>query len=396
MTGIGVISPGGIGRQAFSQAIFGGRSAIKPISLFDTSAFKVKTAAEIDNFQPQQFLGPKGLRVLDRSAKLVNCAAYLALEDAHLEISGENSSSIGVSVGNTLGSIESICEFDRVILTEGAKYVNPSVFPNTVINSAASQISIRFNIKGFNATISTGFSASLDAINYAVNFIKLGRAKAALAGGVEELCLGTFAGFYKSGCLSGLKEGSAELSCPFDRRRNGIVLGEGSYILALEDLTSALSRKAHIYAEIKGYATSFGIAGLKTAMRLSLERANILAQDIDYISAGANSTPEADRMEALAIKEVFSQSLSCLRVSAVKSMIGECFSASGALQAAASICAIEEQSLFPTINYEEKDNECDLPLVVDRAGNYRIDNVLINSFGPDSSNSSMVISKFGG
>ena len=403
ITGIGVISSNGIGKDAFFAAISEGVSGIKPVSLFDTHSFKAKTAGEIKDFAPQDFLGQKGLRTLDRSTKLVASATKLALDDAHLEITEENTLDIGVTVGTTMGSVQSISEFDKESIREGPRYVNPALFANTVINSPASQVSIKFNIKGFNSTISTGFTASLDAVNYAADFIRLGRAKIVLAGGVEELCIQTFLGFYKAGFLAGIDSGP-EISCPFDKRRNGVVLGEGSCMLVLEDLESAQARGAKIYAQILGFGSGFDAyridkynlngSGLKKAMRMSLEEAGIKPEEIDYVCSGANSTQEADLMETEAIKDVFGQQSKKLPVSSIKSMVGECFSASGSLQSAAAVSSIEKQEIPPTINYQQKDERCDLNYVVNQAQSAKIENVLVNAFGPSGCNSSLIISRF--
>lgn len=398
VTGLGIICSDAIGKEAFENALLKGISGIKPISLFDTTDFKVKTAGQVKDFKPEEILGLKGLRLLDRSTKLLNCATKLALEDAKLEINEENTRDIGVVIGTTLGSLKSICDFDKEALTEGPQFVNPALFPNTVINSPASQVSIKFKIKGFNTTISTGFSASLDALGYALDFIKLGRAKIILAGGVEELCIQTFLGFYKTGFLAGIKDGSVELSCPFDRRRNGIIFGEGSGVLVLEDLDSALTRKANIYAEVLGFGMGFAAKGfgLARAMRSALGEANIPSENIDYICAAANSTVRGDFLETTAIKDVFAKTQNKVYISAIKSMLGECFSASGALQAIAAVCAIDKQQVSPTINYQEKDPACDLNYVTGSAQRGKISKVLINAFGPAGRNSSLVISKFTG
>lgn len=402
ITGLGVIASNGIGRKAFSQAIFSGIAGIKPISLFDTSAFKAKLAGEIADFKAEEFLGAKGLRNLDRSTKLAASASKLALDDAQLEINAENTHDIGVAVGDTFGSLASVSDFDKEALIEGPRYVNPALFPNTVINSPASEVSIKFGIKGFNTTISTGFCAGLDAVNYAVDFLKFGRAKIVLAGAVEELCVQTFLGFYKGGLLAGLT-GGEEISCPFDKRRNGVILGEGAAILILEDLASALSRKARIYAEVLGFGTGFDAyrinkycprgGGLKKAMTLAMEEARLSAGDIDFICAGANSHPQGDLLEAGAIKDVFGDAAKNIPVSSVKSMTGECFSASGSLQAVAAAESIQRQMIPPTINHADKDPACDLN-IVNKACGAKIENILINNFGPNGANSSLVISKF--
>jgi len=399
-----VISSNGTGKSEFFSAISKGISGVKPISLFDTAGYKAKTAAEIRDFQPQQFLGSKGLRTLDRSTKLVNSAAKLALDDAGVVISEDNTHSIGVAVGSTLGSVYSISEFDKDALKEGPQYVNPALFPNTVINSPASQVSIKFNIKGLNATISTGFSASLDAVKYAVDFLREGRVKMVLAAGVEELCVQTFLGFYKTGFLAGTKDGSPEICCPFDKRRNGIILGEAGCVVIIEDLESALGRGAHIYAEVSGYGRGFDGyrinkynpkgRGLRAAMGSALESAGLDAGGIDYISSAANSTVEADAIESGAIKDIFGARKSEPLVSSIKSMTGECFSASGALQIASACGSIQDNIVPPTINYIEKDPACDLNYVVNDARGTAVNNVLINAFGPSGCNASLVISRF--
>jgi 3-oxoacyl-[acyl-carrier-protein] synthase II len=333
---------------------------------------------------------------------LINAAAKLALEDAGLQITEENTHFIGVSIGTTFGSLHSIAEFDKQGLIEGPKYVNPSHFPNTVINSPASQVSIRFRIKGFNTTISTGFCAGLDAVSYAVDFIRLGRADIVLAGGVEELCEETFLGFYKLGCLSGM-DGTEPLCCPFDARRNGTILSEGGAVLILEEENHARQRGVDMYATVAGYANSFdskaemdfshkGI-GLQNAINLALKEASLPPERIDYIASCANSTKSLDRMETSVIKNVFGKYAYDIPVSSVKSMIGETFSASGALSLAASTGALHKGFVPPTMNYLEKDPECDLDYVPLTSRQKTIQNALILTTDPYGQNSAMVLQK---
>ncbi len=403
ITGIGIISPIGIGKENFWDGLFQGRTGFKNITLFDTSSLKVRIAGEISDFDPIALLGKKGLRTLDRSTKLINSAAKLAIEDANLQIKKENTNFIGVTIGTTFGSLHSIAQFDRDGLIEGPKYVNPSHFPNTVINSPASQVSIRFNIKGFNTTISTGFCASLDAVSYASDFIKLNRADVVLAGGVEELCEETFLGFHNLGCLSGLN-GLNPICCPFDARRNGTILSEGAGVLVLENEEHALKRGARILAKIKGCGNCFDPfmdmyfngngKGLKNAITLALQDAFLNPEDIDYIAASANSTKGLDKMETGVIKEVFRNYAHNIPVSSIKSMVGESFSASGALAIVAAIGAIQRQMIPPTVNYVEKDPECDLDYVPNIARQKRINNVLILSSDPYGNNSAIVVGKY--
>jgi 3-oxoacyl-[acyl-carrier-protein] synthase II len=402
VTGIGILSPLGIGREIYWEALFQGKPGFKDISLFDSTPFNVHVAGEITDFDPFSLLGKKGLRTLDRSTRLLSSAAKLALEDANLQITDENTHFTGISIGTTFGSLHSISQFDREGLIEGPKYVNPSHFPNTVLNSPASQVSIRFKIKGFNTTISTGFCASLDAIYYASDFIKLNRANVVLAGGVEEFCEETFLGFHNLGCLSGTN-GSEPISCPFDKRRNGVILSEGSAVFVLEDKEHALQRGAEILAEIKGFGNAFDPEadrsfnhkgnGLKNAINLALEDASLKIEDIDYISSCANSTKELDRMETRVIKEVFGGYAFNIPVSAIKSMVGESFSASGALSLAAAVGAIQKGLIPPTVNYREEDPECDLDYVPNEARQKKLNNVLVTSVDPYGQNSSIILGK---
>ena len=403
ITGIGILSPISIGKISFWEFLFQGKTRFSKVSLFDTTSFKVHVAGEITDFDPVSLLGKKGLRTLDRSTRLVNSAAKLAIEDANISITDDNTQTIGVAIGTTFGSLHSISQFDREGLTEGPKYVNPSHFPNTVINSPGSQVSIRFKIKGFNTTISTGFCAGLDAVYYASDFIKLNRANVVLAGAEEELCEETFLGFHNLGCLSGLN-GSEPICCPFDKRRNGMILSEGSAVLVLEDKEYALERGAKIMAEIKGYGNSFDPEadrsfnykgkGLKNAISLALEEASLNPGDIDYISSCANSTKGLDRMETKVIKEVFREHALKIPVSSIKSMVGESYSASGALSLASAIGAIKKGILPPTVNYMEKDPECDLDYVPNKAREKTINNVLITAVDPYGQNTAIILSRF--
>jgi 3-oxoacyl-[acyl-carrier-protein] synthase II len=404
ITGIGVLSPVGIGKDDYWEGLFQGKTGFRTISLFDTNPFSVHIAGEISDFDPVSLLGKKGLRTLDRSTRLISSAAKLAIDDANLQITDENKHFIGVSIGTTFGSLHSISQFDREGLIDGPKYVNPSHFPNTVLNSPASQVSIRFKIKGFNTTISTGFCAGLDAIYYASDFIKLNRANVVLAGGVEELCEETFLGFHNLKCLSGLN-GSEPICCPFDKRRNGFILSEGAAILVLEDEEHAIKRGAELLVEIKGYANSFDPSadrsfnykgnGLKNAILLAIKDASLNPEDIDYISSCANSTKGLDRMETNVIKDVFGKYAFNISVSSIKSMIGESFSASGALSLAAAFGALKKGLIPPTINYKEKDPECDLvDYVPNESRQKNINTALITSVDPYGNNTAIVLGRY--
>jgi 3-oxoacyl-[acyl-carrier-protein] synthase II len=404
ITGLGILSSIGKGREDFWSGLKEGRSGCRPITLFDTSNYHVKVAGEITDFDAKKYMGEKGLRSLDRSTKLLVSAAKLAIDDSRFKITEENTDNVGVSVGTTLGSVKSIGDFHEVTLREGPRYTNPSLFPNTVINSPASQVSIWHNIKGFSTTISTGFTASIDAMKYAYDFIQLGRVNLVYAGGVEELCEQTFLGFHILKFLSGSTPGQEIVNCPFDKRRNGILLSEGACLLAMEELEHAKRRDANILGEVIGFGTRFDpfrinrynprATGLIAAMRLALEDAEITVNDIDYICANANSTPSADKVETFAIKEVFGKRAHKIPVSAVKSMVGEGFSVSGAFAAAASLAVLKNDFIFPTINYREKDPDCDLDYVPNKARLADVKNILLTTTAPSGGNTCMVLRKY--
>lgn len=403
ITGVGILCPNGIGKEEYWSALEAGKSGIKEVSLFEVADLNVRVAGEVKDFDPAKFLGTKGLRSLDRSTLLLCSAAKLAKDDAKLTITEENTADIGVSVGTTLGSVYSISEFDKQVLREGPRSVNPALFPNTVINSPASQVCIGHNIKGFSTTISTGFSASLDALVYAVDFLKWDRAKIVFVGGVEPLCIQTFLGFYKLKFMSGVNGDHPALSCPFDKRRDGIIFGEGAAFLVLEDLHSAKERGVEILAEVFGFgqiSDSFKLnkynpraTGLIAAMQMALAESELEPSDIGYICANANSTQGADAAETLAIHEVFGRWADKVPVSSVKSMIGDGYSVSGILQSVAAVGTIDRGFIPPTINYSERDARCDLDYVPIQSRKAEIDNVMVNSFGPGGNNTVVIIGR---
>ena len=404
ITGLGVISPLGVSKESFWQSLFEGKSNFKPITLFDTSSLKVKTGGEITDFDPKPILGTQGLMDLDRATLLLLSATKLALDDARLTITEENSNLIGVSIGTTFGSLHSLSAFDRESLRDGPRYVNPSVFPSTVGNSPASRISIRFNIKGSNTTISTGMCAGLDAFDYSRDLIELNRTNTIITGSVEDFSMQTFLGFYKLNYLSGLNGNSEVVSRPFDKRRNGIVFSEGATAFILEELDSARFRKATPCVELLGVGTSFdptkyyrynpkGI-GIAKAMHLALQDAQLDLQDIDCIFANANSTKDADVIETRAIKEVFAGHAQKIPITSIKSTLGETFSASGSFAVLAAIGAIRSSLIPPTTHYKEKDPDCDLNYVVNSPLKKKLERVMVNAFGPNGESTVLIIGKF--
>ena len=401
ITGIGIVSPIGIGRDAFWENLFLGKCGIKQITLFDTKDLNVKSGGEISDFTPHKILNEKTLMDLDRATLLLLCAAKYCLEDADFSVNEDNSTRTAVSVGTTFGSIFSISRFNRESFTEGPRYVNPSIFPSTVGNSAASRIAIKFKIKGFNSTISTGMCAALDALDYARDAIELDRAEQVLVGCVEDLSIQAFLGFYKLKYLSGVKNNTPLLSCPFDKRRDGIVFSEGATVFLLQ--TNGSASNAHVYGKILGIGSCFDPAkfyryspkgeGMKEAMRLALKDAGLEPKDIDCVFANANSTKDADAIESRAIREVFGKKAEDVLVTAIKSMVGETVSNSGGIALAAALAAIDKQMIPPTINYLQKDTNCDLNYVINNPKKNKVSRVLVNCFGPNGTNTSVIVGK---
>ncbi len=400
ITGIGVVAPNGIGKEEFWSNCLANVSGIKPITLFDTSRYRCRWAGEISKFQPETYLGPKGLRNLDRTTLLALVAAKMALIDATLESTEQDSADTGVVIGSTMGSVHSISEFDREGLHEGPRYVNPAEFPNTVINSPASRIAIHLGFRGLNATISTGFTASLDAMGYALDMLRLERVRRLLVGGVEELCLQTFLGFYKLGFLAVSKNGAPPAFQPFGPDRAGALLGEGATFFMFECLEDALARQARIYAECLEYATEFTprymfrydptAVGLTRAISQAVKESQLDSDAIDFVGACANSTKVCDASEMVALENIFGSRLSRMSLHAVKSLVGESFSAGAGLQLAAAL------GYMNCSKNESSETEASLTRI-DRGGSgsalsqWPPHTALIDAFGPMGAASSLVI-----
>ncbi len=404
ITGISILSPLGVNKEEFWNNFTNGVSGIKDITLFDVSRYKSKKAGEISDFDAKVFLGKKGIRHIDRTSLLVSSAAKLVMEDAGITHEIYSEDDLGIVIGSTYGSIGSISSFDLEGLEEGPTFVNPMDFPNTVLNAPASRVSIFCNATGLNSTISTGTASGLDAIIYASDFLKLDRGKAVLAGGVHGLTADIFWGAYRSGILSGSRNGDIEISAPFDKRRNGFIIGEAAALLVIERLEDALERDAKIYAEIKGYGCTFNpdkvslddfdtTQGVR-CISIAMKNAGLNIEDISYIAACANSSVTGDKMEAKIIKDYFGDYADKIPVSAIKSMTGECLDASGSIQSVAGVLAINNGIIPPTINYQEKDEDCILDCVPNKSRGAEVNNVLINSFSDTGNISSIIISKY--
>ncbi|MCU0651992.1 MAG: beta-ketoacyl-[acyl-carrier-protein] synthase family protein [Candidatus Omnitrophica bacterium] len=402
ITGLGVVAANGIGKDHFWTALEKGRSGVSEIFSFEAKKFPVRIAAEIKNFDPKKFLELKSLRNLDRGTLFLLSAASMALKDAGLKISPENTNNIGVATGTTFTHLWSIVEFDREVFKEGIDFASPALFPSTVINAVSSQVSIAFGIRGFNATVSSGYTSGMEALRYALIALDTAKAKQVICGAVDALTASLFFAFHKLGYMAGLK-GEA-LSCPFDKRRNGPVLGEAAAVFCVEKESEAKAHKAKIFARIKSIGSFFDASkmgrialtgeGLEKAIIAALDKSGISPAEIDYVSSCANSSSGLDKTEARVLKKIFGRHLDKLPVSSIKSMLGETFSASSTLQIASCIGAMERGIIPPTINYKTKDPDCDLDCVPNKARKKNIKLALVTSFGPGGYNSACILEKY--
>ena len=401
ITGLGVVSALGIGVDDFWQALQEGRSAVGPVTSFEVDKFKNNIGAEIKNFNAGQYLGPKGLRNMDNNTLFLLVAAKQAIENAKLEITNANSDDFGVCTGSTFAHFWSIVEFDREVFIDGLEFSNPALFPSNVLNAASSQVSIRHNIQGFNTTISTGYTSFLEALKYSQNALEMGNANCVLCAAVDTLSFPLYFGFHQLGYMAGLK-GEA-VSCPFDKRRNGPVLGEAACMMAIEKESQAKSRGVPILAQVRGLASYFdgfrqgkihpqGL-GLEAAIKLALDESGVSINNIDYISSCANSTADMDKIESLVLKKIFGKQLKNIPVSSIKSMLGETVSVSGGLQALSCIGAMKSGFVPPTINIQEQDPECDIDCVTNKAQKKDVKIALVLSFGPGGYNSACVLER---
>jgi 3-oxoacyl-[acyl-carrier-protein] synthase II len=398
ITGIGIISACGIGREAFWQNCLHGSTGIAPIQSFDTSAYRSHLGAEARDFNPKDFMPPLKYRRLSRVSRLAVAASIEALKDSTLEITPPSATSIGVIIGTGYGSTSQTDDFFLGMLKEGPEGANPSLFPDTVPNAPASQVSIYHGIKGPNITFSHNEVSGEQAMAYAWRLLREGRAAALLVGSVDEMSAALFHSYATVRALS--PRGPYEEGMrPFDRRRNGRVLGEGAGTLLLEKETRARERGAKVYGSLVACSCTgapVGIAQYEAgadqmarAMKSVLRAARISPSQVDYICAAANSTPELDRAEALAIRKVFSQARS-IPVSSLHGHIGH-FCGSGTLRAGALLLSMREGKIPPTLGL--KDPEFQLDHVMDQARAKPIQYALLNGFSFGGSNVCLLFKK---
>lgn len=405
ITGFGLISPIGLTKEEFTTALKNGISGVDYISSFDTSQFPTKIAAEVKNFQPENYIDKKKLRRMDRFCQFAFAAAKNAIEDAGLNLEKEDLSRIGVVIGSGIGGIATIEREMTVLLNKGPSRISPFLIPMEIINMAAGEIAIHYGFTGPNYGITSACASSNHAIGDALRLLRYGDADVIITGGSEAAItpLG-LAGFCAAKALSERNDEPKKASRPFDKNRDGFVMGEGAAIFVLETLEHAIKRNAKIYAELAGYAATddaFHITAPREdattqakCMKLALEDAGVSPEEVDYINAHGTSTPLNDKYETLAIKLAFGEQAYKIPISSTKSMTGHLLGAAGAIELAAILVCMENNFIHPTINYETPDPECDLDYVPNVAREQKINVALSNSFGFGGHNAAIVVKRF--
>lgn len=407
ITGCGVISSLGQDVDTFWKNILDGKSGVSRIESFDTSEHATKIAAEVKDFNPENFMDKKDIKRTDRFVQFGVAAAKMALQHAKLEITEENAHQVGVYVGSGIGGLHTWEEQYQVMLKRGPRRVSPFFIPMMIANMASGVISIETGAKGPNSAPITACATGTHAVGDAFNIIRRGQAEVMIAGGTEATITPlAFAGFNASKALSTRNDEPEKASRPFDAQRDGFVMGEGAGVLILESLEHALKRGAPIICEIAGYGLTGdayhltqpapGGEGAARAMAMALQDAGLPPEAVDYINAHGTSTPYNDKYETMAIKTVFGEHAYKLAVSSTKSMTGHLLGAAGAVEAIVTALAIRDQIMPPTINYEFPDPECDLDYVPNRArkGNIRV--ALSNSLGFGGHNATILLKKYEG
>ncbi len=392
ITGMGAITPLGNDVETFWRNVVAGRSGVGPITLFDASAMKTRIAAEVRGFDPEAWFGRKEARRMDRYAQFALAATQQALQDARLDPAHVDRERVGVVLGTGIGGLGSLVQGVETLMTRGPDRVSPFMVPMMLADTAPGLIAIAYGFRGPNMAVVTACASGTNAIGEAMHLIRRGDADVVIAGGAEAAILPiAVAAFNVMGAISTRNEEPERASRPFDRTRDGFVMGEGAGILVLERLEHARARGARIYAEVAGYGASADAyhitaplengEGAALAMRQALADAGLSPRDVDYINAHGTSTPLNDKSETQAIKAVFGEAAYDVSISSTKSMIGHLLGAAGAVEAIVCIRAITDGIIPPTINYEHPDPECDLDYVPNTARRKPVRVAMSNSFG---------------
>ena len=398
ITGMGVISPVGCGKDVFWDAITSGKSGVDEVKGFDTSQFKVHRGCEVRDFKFNDYF-PNGTgRDIGKGSEFAVAAAKLAIDDSGLDINAIDVERVGVSIGTTAGEIQILEKIDDSRYKSGDNSVSPDLFLKHPCNCIPSNIAIEFGLKGPNTMIPTACAAGNYAVGYACDLISLGRADFMLAGGADPFSRVAFVGFGRLNAIA------PEICQPFEKNRKGMLIGEGAGIVFLESLESALKRNAPIYAEIIGYGLSCdgyhitiphpdGI-GVISAMNKALESAKIKPEDVQYVSAHGTGTVANDKAETVSVKKVFGEHSKKIMISSIKSMIGHTMGAASALETIVCALAVKNNIVPPTINFFEKDPECELDVVPNKKREVEVNIAMNNAYAFGGNNSCLVLKKF--
>jgi len=411
VTGLGLVSSLGIGTEANWAALVAGQSGIGPITKFDTSAFanefSTRIAGEVKGFDPLAFIEKKDVKKMDVFIQYAIAASQFAVDDAGLTVAPEEAPRAGVFIASGIGGFTTIEREHKALLEGGPRKISPFFIPSAIINLAAGQVSIRFGAKGPNSATCTACSASAHAIGDAYEIILRGTADVMIAGGSEAAITPMgIGGFAAMRALSTRNDEPAKASRPFDKDRDGFIVGEGAGVLILEEYERAKRRGARIYAELVGYgmsADAYHITapsedgdGAYRVMGAAIESAGITADAVDYVNAHGTSTPHGDRIETIAIKRRFGAHARKMAVSSTKSMTGHLLGAAGGLEAGITALAVHHQVAPPTVNLDCPDEECDLDYVPKTKRAMKIEYALSNSFGFGGTNAALLFKRFQG
>ena len=405
ITGLGVISPVENDVESFWQALLAGKSGIGPITTFDSSAFDSQIAGEVKGFDPLKYMDSKEAKRMEKFAQFAVAASRQAVSDAKLDLSRENTERIGVLIGCGIGSLRIVEQEYKTYLEKGPSRITPFMVPLMIVNEAAGQVSILLGLKGPNSCVTTACASGSNAIGDAYRMIQYGDADIMVSGGTESSIthLGV-GGFCSLKALSRKNDAPEKASRPFDKLRDGFVIGEGAGVVILEELEHALKRNAKIYAEMAGYGMSADAyhmtapdpsgSGAQRAMQSALSDAGLKPEEIHYINAHGTSTALNDKIESLAIKNTFGAYAHKVAISSTKSMTGHLLGAAGGVEFVVCCLSIRDSVAHPTINQEVPDPECDLDYVPNISRKMKINTALSNSLGFGGHNATLIAKKF--
>ncbi len=405
ITGLGAITPVGNSVSEMWKALTKGESGIGPVTHFDATSYPTRLAGEVKNFEPQTYMDRKDARRADRFAQFAVVAAVQAFADANIQMKEEDPDRVGVIIGSGIGGFNTLESQHTTLVLKGHSRVSPFVIPMLIINMASGLVSIRLGAKGPNSSVVTACASGANATGDAFKIVQRGEAEVMVTGGAEATVTPFgFAGFCNMGAMSTRNEAGPSAVCPFDKRRDGFVMGEGAGILILESLEHAESRGARIYGEIIGYGMS-GDAyhmtapdpngdGATAAMKRAVADAGIQPEEIDYINAHGTSTQLNDKTETVAIKRVFGEQVRKVVISSTKSMTGHMLGAAGAIEAIVATLAVGNDYVPPTINYAEPDPECDLNYVPNQGQKMSVEVAMSNAFGFGGHNAVLIVRKW--